>query len=124
MHIEAIIWSALAMRLGGSHLNPTTWLCWRRSHWKRLLQKAGVPGSALLRFERLAQAKCFHAGGDAKWWVEKAASAGFLDGRRSLTQHSECLPFVELTPRRYAREQSFKEALRSVGYYALVNPRG
>ena len=124
MHIEAIVWSALAMHLGGAHLNPTTWLCWRRSHWKRVLQKAGLPGSALLRFERLREAKCFHAGGDAKWWVEKAASAGLLDGRRSLTQDSECPPFVELTPRRYAREQSFKDALRSIGYYALVNPRG
>jgi hypothetical protein len=123
MHVEAIVWSALAMRLGGGHLNPKAWLCWRRSHWKRVLQKAGVPGPRLLAFERLEHAKCFHAGGEAKWWVEKVANNGFLDRRRTLQQNTDGAGFEELTPQQYEREQGLKSALRRIGYYALVNPR-
>ena len=39
MHIEAIVWSAIAMRIGGRHLDPTVWRCWERGRVKRLACK-------------------------------------------------------------------------------------
>ena len=46
MHVESIVWAALAMRMGGGY--PKTrgaGICWHRSQYKRLLVKLGVPGS-------------------------------------------------------------------------------
>ena len=31
MHIEAIVWSAIAMRGGGGYLDPGLWVCWHRT---------------------------------------------------------------------------------------------
>jgi hypothetical protein len=51
MHIEAIVWAALAMRLPGGYLSPKYWRCWRRTQVKRGLRKLGVPGHQILRTE-------------------------------------------------------------------------
>jgi hypothetical protein len=122
MHIEAIIWSALAMRLGGGYLDPRRWLCWRQSHFKRVLLKAGVQGTVLLRSVAFSSAKCFHGGGAAKWWIPEACSKRNLDCNHMLAAESRIRPFAELTPARYRFEQRIKTALRISGYYALISP--
>ncbi|MGA3070176.1 MAG: hypothetical protein ABSD43_08170 [Terracidiphilus sp.] len=119
MHVEAIVWAALAMRVGGGHLDPAFWKCWRRSPAKRVMTKLGVSGQSILKSETWASIKCFHAGGEAKWWLHKARESGLLDGRATLQQPGRVLPFEELTPAQYARERAFKRMLQAMGYYQI-----
>jgi hypothetical protein len=122
MHIEAIVWSALAMKIGGGYLNPQRWLCWHRSHWKRVLLKCGMSGIRILQIEALGAAKCFHACGMSKWWVADACNTGIFDSNNKLNELSTPMPFIELTPQRYRLEQRVKGTLRGLGYYSLINP--
>ena len=119
MHVESIVWAALAMRVGGGHLDPAYWKCWRRSPAKRVMTKLGVSGQSILKSESWASMKCFHAGGEAKWWLHKARESGLLDGRSTLDQPGRVLPFQELTPAQYARERAFKRTLQAMGYYQI-----
>lgn len=119
MHIEAIVWAALAMRIGGGYLNPQLWHCWYRNQSKRILRKIGLPGIHLLRVENFSAIKCFHAGGEAKWWLAEARQKGMLDQTKNLTAPGAILPFEELIPATYYREQRVKNMLASLGYYSV-----
>jgi hypothetical protein len=122
MHVEAVVWAALAMRVGGGHLDPRYWKCWRRSPAKRVMTKLGASGTRILKSERWAEFKCFHAGGEAKWWLHAARGEGFLDRGAEHGRPGHVIPFVELTPRDYAREQAFKRVLQTVGFYQIFRP--
>jgi hypothetical protein len=119
MHVEAIVWAALAMRVGGGYLDPVFWKCWRRSQAKRVMAKLGVSGQHILKSESWDSLKCFHAGGEAKWWLHKARESGLLDGRSILREPGRALAFEELTPAQYARELAFKRMLQAMGYYQI-----
>jgi hypothetical protein len=119
MHVEAIVWAALAMRVGGGHLDPTYWKCWRRSPARRVMTKLGVSGQSILRAEPWASLKCFHAGGEAKWWLHAAQESGLLDGGATHRKPGNVLPFVELKPAQYARELALKRVLQALGYYQI-----
>jgi len=119
MHVEAIVWSALAMRIGGGHLDPMYWKCWRRSPARRVMIKLGANGVRILRAEPWRQLKCFHGAGEAKWWLHEARTAGFLDGGAELGEPGQIIPFVELTPGHYARERAFKQVIQTFGYYKV-----
>jgi hypothetical protein len=119
MHVEAIVWAALAMRVGGGHLDPQYWKCWRRSPAKRVMAKLGVSGLSILKSEPWSHLKCFHAGGEAKWWLHAARESGLLDGAATHSQPGSILPFVELKPAQYARELALKRALQVLGYYQI-----
>jgi hypothetical protein len=119
MHVEAIVWAALAMREGGGYLDPKFWSCWHRTQSKRLLLKLGISGVRVIQSERWSEIKCFHAGGEAKWWLPGAERAGTLQSGPEHIQPGIVRPFVELSPRRYEREQSAKQLLRNFGYYRL-----
>lgn len=122
MHVEAIVWSALAMRIGGGHLDPGYWHCWRRSPARRALLKLGVGGTTILRSEPWRGMKCFHAGGEAKWWLHAAMEAGLLDGGAEHGQAGRVIPFVELTPADFERERALKRILQTLGYYQIFRP--
>ena len=122
MHVEAIVWAALAMRVGGGHLDPKYWKCWRRSPAKRVMAKLGVSGPSILKSEPWKDIKCFHGGGEAKWWVHPALDAGLIQGGTAHSEPGNVLPFVELTPRDYAREQTIKRVLQAVGFYQIFRP--
>jgi hypothetical protein len=119
MHVESIVWAALAMRIGGGYLDPQHWLCWHRSQYKRLLLKLGVSGKYILSKERLAGVKCFHAGGEAKWWLSDADTAGLLDQKRCVAKMLIPEPFTELTPKEFGVLQRNRRWLRRFGYYSL-----
>jgi hypothetical protein len=119
MHIEAIVWAAIAMREGGGYLPSEHWRCWRRSQRVRLLRKLGVAGPQLIRNEPFSSMKCFHAGGEAKYWLEGAKQRAWLDANGVLDQPGKIRPFVELTPRVYRRDQAMKSWLKKSGYYSL-----
>jgi hypothetical protein len=124
MHIEAIIWAALAARIGGGHLNHNLWRCWRRSQTKRVLLKAGIAGPQILRSEPWTQIKCFHAGGEAKYWLAEACRRGWTRGTDRIDRSLPTRPFILLTPAQYKYEQRIKGYLRKCGYYRLFSPRG
>ncbi|MFC5861896.1 hypothetical protein ACFPT7_06295 [Acidicapsa dinghuensis] len=119
MHVEAIVWAALAMRIGGGHLDPTYWKCWRRSPAKRIMRKLGVGGLQILKSEDWASMKCFHAGGEAKNWLKEARENGLLETGSVQNKPGPIVPFIELTPEHYAREMAFKRLLQSLGYYRI-----
>ena len=119
MHIEAIVWAAIAMRIGGGYLDPNLWHCWHRNQPKRILRKMGLPGIHLLRVENFSAIKCFHAGGEAKWWLAEAREKGMLDQDQDLSVPGPILPFRELMPSTYYREQRVKGVLASLGYYSV-----
>ena len=118
-HVESIVWAALAMRVGGGYLDPEYWRCWFRSPLTRVKTKLGVSGLRILKSEPWASLKCFHAGGEAKWWLHAARETGLLDGMTMHIQPGRIIPFVELKPAHYARERALKQVLRALGYYQV-----
>lgn len=122
MHIESIVWAALAMREGGGYLDPVHWHCWRNSQWKRLMLRLGASGRTLLRAERFGAMKCFHGGGIAKWWVPEALKAGELPVPAEISTARVPQPFVEFTRDAYASTQRLKAMVRRLGYYKLIKP--
>lgn len=119
MHVEAIVWAAIAMHIGGGYLTPKYWHCWRRSQLVRLLRKLRVPGPQLLRTEPFARIKCFHGGGEAKYWLDAARERRWLESDTLLDLPGSVIPFVELTRGAYNREQTIKVWLKKMGYYSL-----
>jgi hypothetical protein len=119
MHVESIVWAAMAMREGGGYLDPEHWHCWRNAQWKRLALRLGASGRSLLRVENFGTMKCFHGGGIAKWWVPQAIEAGDLAGPADLPQTRRCEPFEELTRETYDGMQRVKGMARRFGYYRL-----
>ena len=121
MHVESIIWAALAMRRGGGYLDPKRWLCWHRSQYKRILRKLGISGPQILKKESFGGVKCFHAGGEAKWWLVDAHKLGILDYREDVIGFSGRKPYQELTPSEYHALQRNRRWLRKLGYYSIFN---
>ena len=119
MHIEAVVWAAIAMRVGGGHLPPEHWHCWQRTQRIRLLRKLRIPGPQLLAHEPFPTIKCFHAGGEAKHWLEETRRRGLLDTGNVLESSATVLPFEELTPGTYQRDQAIRLWLRRFGYYSV-----
>ena len=120
MHIEAIVWAAIAMREGGGYLNPTHWHCWRATHLKRLLKRLGVPGTQLLRADPFGSIKCFHGGGPAKWWVPTYQNLGRIPAPHPITESAAIRPFVSLTLSQYEHSQRLKRIARKLGYHRLL----
>ena len=119
MHVEAIVWAAIAMRQGGGYLDPNLWVCWHRTQPKRLRRKLGVSGPSILAPEPWSSMKCFHAGGEAKWWLPEAEAHIASQPHPAQLTPGRILPYVQLTPQFYEREQSAKHLLRNLGYYRL-----
>ena len=119
MHVESIVWAALAMHIGGGYLDPKRWVCWRRTQYKRILVKLGVPGATILNSEQFSGVKCFHAGGEAKWWLRSAQARGILDCGQDVTDQSVVKPYQELTPSKYFGLQRNRQLLRKFGYYSV-----
>ena len=119
MHVELIVWAALAMRMGGGHLNPKSWVCWQRTQYRRVLVKLGTQGSSILKSEPFAEMKCFHAGGEAKWWLANAHAFGMLDHGGDLTTPTNFISYQELVPDEYHFLQIRRKLLRKLGYYAF-----
>jgi hypothetical protein len=120
MHIESIVWAALAMKIGGGYLDRRSWVCWHRTQYKRLLRKLGVSGVSILERERWSGTKCFHAGGEAKWWLAEAQKRRLLDRNEVATHRTPLEPFVELTSAHYQRLQMRRRWLQRIGYYRVL----
>jgi hypothetical protein len=83
MHVESIIWAALAAKSGGGHFLPQAWHCYAntvRSRIARRLGRSGVECLGRLDFQNM---KALHAGGEAKHWLRDAERAGILNPRQA-----------------------------------------
>jgi len=120
MHVEAIVWAAMAMRMGGGYFDPAHWYCWQYRQWKRVALKAGITGRTLLKLEDLTGVKCFHASGIAKWWVKDACEQDLFPAPRTITKSSVPRPFEGMSLREYESDQRIKRLARKLGYYRLI----
>lgn len=121
IHVESIVWAAMAMREGGGYLDPAHWHCWRNAQWKRVARRLGVSGRAVLRSEKFGAMKCFHGGGIAKWWVPQAVEAGDLSAPAEIAAARPPMPYEELTRETYESMQWMKTMARRMGYYRIVS---
>jgi hypothetical protein len=119
MHVEAIVWAALAMRVGGGYLSPRHWHCWQNSHWKRGLKQLGVAGHQLLRADPFERIKCFHGGGAAKWWVPDVIARRGMAAPRTIVASDAPMPFEPFTRAHFHADRRLKRVARRLGYYAL-----
>ncbi|MBK5928960.1 hypothetical protein [Rhodobaculum claviforme] len=113
MHIEALVWSALAMRIGGGYLDATAWRCWQRGTFKRAAVAAGLPGHLTLKLEPIPRAKCLHVSGPSKYWLLSALGSGSLFYSNADRRAGTALrPFVPFTRERFTFQQRYKRAFR------------
>ena len=119
MHVEAIVWAALAMREGGGYLDPHYWKCWERTPAKRILRKLGMSGCRILQPEPWPNLKCFHAGGEAKWWLAEMEEQGFAKSAAAHDKPGILRPFAELTPEEYDREEANKRRVRKLDVFHI-----
>ena len=119
MHVEAIAWAAIAMREGGGYLDRRYWRCWQRTLAKRIMRRLGVSGGRILGPEPWQSIKCFHAGGEAKWWIADRGVTGIAGDGRECLDLGKVWPFIELTPAQYDREEAYKRWLRQLDYYQI-----
>jgi len=128
MHVEAILWSCLAMRMGGGYLNPDQWYCWSNTQWKRVLKKAGAAPERMLRAEDFRSCLAFHAGGTAKTWFaapgaeESLKQLAVLPGGKP-PGAATLRPFVPFTKAKFEWLRNRGRVLKAIGYYNLMGGR-
>lgn len=120
MHVEAIVWAALAMKVGGGYYDPKHWYCWQYRQWKRLLLKIGVSGTHMLAMENIKNVKCFHASGIAKWWVKDACEKNLFPQPQEISNSLLIRPFDDMPLNTYKKDQWIKNIVRKLGYYAIM----
>ena len=120
MHVEAIVWAALGMRMGGGYFDPAHWYCWQYRQWKRVLLKLGMSGTRMLALETLDGVKCFHASGIAKWWVRDASDQQRFPPPHDVLHSLPIAPFEDMPLETYQRDQALKSWARRLGYYAIM----
>lgn len=114
MHIEAIIWAAYAMHVGGGHLNPRHYLCYRNKLWKRLALRFKASNLRLLGREPFASLKCYHAGGWPKHWLSRAEQAGVFPATREILGDLAPIPYVAYSPEQERRKQQLRGLLQAI----------
>ena len=125
MHVEAVLWSALAMRMGGGYLNPEQYHCWSNTQWKRMLKKAGASQLRMLKAEDFSTCAVFHAGGTIKTWLTEPGAGPLLkqlagDPNVKPSGDDTVLPFVPFSLEKFRWLQKRARVLQSVGYYKLL----
>ncbi|RFO98000.1 hypothetical protein DIC66_04550 [Rhodoferax lacus] len=120
MHVEAIVWAALAMKVGGGYYDPSHWYCWQYRQWKRLLLKLGVSGTRMLAMENIKSVKCFHASGIAKWWVKSACERNLFPAPKEVSNALSIRSFIDMPLAIYEHDQRIKNLARKLGYYAIM----
>jgi hypothetical protein len=120
MHVESIVWAALAMRAGGGHLCPQTWRCWSHGIWTRLKIRANFSAATLLRRLDLSSCKCLHAGGRVKWALQAAFGNGGSQPAVRLEQPTTIASFREYRRGAHQRKIAIRAAARALGAYRIL----
>jgi hypothetical protein len=125
MHVEAILWSCLAMQMGGGYLNSDRWHCWANTQWKRVLKKAGAAPARMLSAEDFRSCLAFHAGGTAKTWLAAPGAKELLEHLAGLPDGkplgaATVRPFVPFTKEKFEWLRKRARILEVMGYYKLA----
>jgi hypothetical protein len=121
MHIEPIVWAALAMRVGGGYLDPRVWFAWHNTIWKRLrARRLGTSGVTILRDEPIQRVKCIHACSQAKWWLADAVQSGLFERGEAQVEPYRPLPFHEYSRQRFERKQLVGAVAHVLGIRKIV----
>jgi hypothetical protein len=123
MHVESIIWAALAMHMGGGYLDPGAWHCFQNSVTRRLERKLGRDPLELLRRIDFSRIKAFHAGGVAKNWLPAAERAGILGnapGSQPVLAACDIAPFTPYRQAKFDRKLKSRALARKLGLYRLL----
>jgi hypothetical protein len=120
MHVESIIWAALAMTMGGGYLNPERWHCHRNSVAGRIQRKLGQSGVAAIASLDVASFKCLHGGGEAKNWFADAEKAGVLAPGSDLTNPSPVKPYGIFPRSKFERKFALRRLAARLGLYRLI----
>jgi hypothetical protein len=125
MHVEAILWSCLAMHMGGGYLDSDRWHCWANTQWKRIRKMAGTSPAQMLSAEDFRSCLAFHAGGTAKTWLAAPGAADVLRQLAALPGGKplpapKVRPFVPFKPEKFKRLQQRVKILTALGYYKIV----
>ena len=120
MHVESIVWAALAVKQGGQHLDPLAWRCFDNGLMSRLARKAGKSGVAVLKDIDLSTAKCLHAGGVAKTCFVEAEKSGLFDTPRDLTQARDGQDYEIYPQSKFERKFKIRRMAERLGLYKLI----
>lgn len=121
MHVESIVWAALAERMGGGYLNPDAWHCFANSVTGRLIRRVtGKAGVETLRGIDFSKVKAFHAGGIAKDWLVDGEKAGLFAQPATLTRPTPVAPFVPYPKAKFDRKMRNRHLARKLGLYAVL----
>lgn len=125
MHVEAVLWSCLAMRMGGGYLDSTLWRCWENSQFKRIRRKLGATPAQMLALEDFSEAIAFHAGGMAKYWLATPGAEEQIKHLAALpstpsTSRKALQPFLPFTAKKFEWLKKRARWLDALGYYRFV----
>jgi hypothetical protein len=111
MHIEAIVWSALAMHQGGCYLHPKRWYCYQASWHHKLRRRLGFQQPISFSSTVTQHAIAIHAGGIAKHQIAKLI-------KHVSTDSIDDLDFLDLTQyanRKWNRKKLAVSILKKLG---------
>ncbi|MBB6122486.1 hypothetical protein [Sphingobium subterraneum] len=120
MHVESIIWAALAKESGGAYLDPATWYCFANSVPSRLRRRFGQSGNDTLAALDIAHFKCIHGGGVAKNWFPEAERAGILSGKATLDAPTPAKPYVDFPRAKFERKFALRRLAARLGLYRIL----
>jgi len=128
MHVEAILWSCLAMRMGGGYLDRDRWRVWASTQWKRVLLKSGATPAQMLSGEDFRSCLAFHAGGTAKRWLAAPGAEEVLKRLAELPGGKPLLapavqPFVPFTREKFDWLRTRGRILDALGYRKFLEAK-
>lgn len=120
MHVESIVWAALAERVGGGYLDAEAWHCFANSVPSRLARRMGRSGAATLAQLDFASVKAFHAGGIAKNWLADAEREGLFADPRTHLDPTPVTPFVDYPRGKFEGKLRNRRIARRIGLYKVL----
>ncbi len=119
MHIESIVWAALAARSGGGHFLPQVWQCYANTLRSRVARRLGRRGVESLRRLDFKYVKAFHAGGIAKHWLVEAEQAGVLAPRRDNLAETPLVRYTAYSRSKFERKFFLRRLAAKTGLSRL-----
>ena len=116
MHIESIVWAALAMRHGGGYLDPARWVCYQHNWSAKIRTRLG--GNFHFQMPQLDLAVALHAGGVAKHvFLDVIRQQRLGPGNELLNPADEyCMPFEAFTATKWRWKKRRLYVQRSFGF--------
>jgi len=120
MHVESIVWAALAEKMGGGYFDPAAWHCFGNTVAGRIARRLGKTGPDMLRQLAFGEMKAFHAGGIAKDWLVDAEREGLFANDTPRLAPTPVRPFVDYPRGKFERKIRVRQIARKLGLYSVM----